>query len=164
MIMSFKDAQNYKEYADSTDDLIKKCEDIVNNLTPEEANAKCNCIIQFGDRIITNKEHYENYVRYVKDAVKGAKRQTESMKSYYERYSVPKAYIELEEMKYIYNQICTKSGTPPLMEQLKRNTYEEFKYWNSPSLRRKKEEEERRIKQMQEDVKKYNSQEEPTVG
>ena len=35
MIMSFKDAQNYKEYADSTDDLIKKCEDIVNNLTPE---------------------------------------------------------------------------------------------------------------------------------
>ena len=31
MIMSFKDAQNYKEYADSTDDLIKKCEDIVNN-------------------------------------------------------------------------------------------------------------------------------------
>lgn len=23
MIMSFKDAQNYKEYADSTDDLIK---------------------------------------------------------------------------------------------------------------------------------------------
>ena len=45
MIMSFKDAQNYKEYADSTDDLIKKCEDIVNNLTPEEANAKCNCII-----------------------------------------------------------------------------------------------------------------------
>lgn len=59
MIMSFKDAQNYKEYADSTDDLIKKCEDIVNNLTPEEANAKCNCIIQFGDRIITNKEHYQ---------------------------------------------------------------------------------------------------------
>ena len=80
MIMSFKDAQNYKEYADSTDDLIKNCEDIVNNLTPEEANAKCNCIIQFGDRIITNKEHYEDYVRYVKDAVKGAKRQTESMK------------------------------------------------------------------------------------
>ena len=128
MIMSFKDAQNYKEYADSTDDLIKKCEDIVNNLTPEEANAKCNCIIQFGDRIITNKEHYEDYVRYVKDAVKGAKRQTESMKNYYERYSVPKAYIELEEMKYIYNQICTKSGTPPQMEQLIRNTYEEFKY------------------------------------
>lgn len=50
MIMSFKDAQNYKEYADSTDDLIKKCEDIVNNLTPEEANAKCNCLIQFGDQ------------------------------------------------------------------------------------------------------------------
>lgn len=164
MIMSFKDAQNYKEYADSTDDLIKKCEDIVNNLTSEEANAKCNCIIQFGDHIITNKEHYENYVRYVKDAVKGAKRQTESMKSYYERYSVPKAYIELEEMKYIYNQICTKSGTPPQMDQLIRNTYEEFKYRNSPSLRRKKEEEERRIKQMQEDVKKYTSPDEPTVG
>lgn len=52
MIMSFKDAQNYKEYADSTDDLIKKCEDIVNNLTPEEANAKCNCIIQFGDAML----------------------------------------------------------------------------------------------------------------
>ena len=47
MIMSFKDAQNYKEYADSTDDLIKKCEDIVNNLTPEEANAKCNCCLLY---------------------------------------------------------------------------------------------------------------------
>lgn len=67
-------------------------------------------------------------------------------------------------MKYIYNQICTKSGTPPQMEQLIRNTYEEFKYRNSPSLRRKKEEEERRIKQMQEDVKKYTSPDEPTVG
>ena len=32
------------------------------------------------------------------------------------------------------------------------------------SLRRKKEEEERRIKQMQEDVKKYTSPDEPTVG
>ena len=50
------------------------------------------------------------------------------------------------------------------MEQLIRNTYEEFKYRNSPSLRRKKEEEERRIKQMQEDVKKYTSPDEPTVG
>ena len=46
MIMSYKDAQNYKEYADSADDLIKKCEDIVNNLTPEEANAKCKCVLE----------------------------------------------------------------------------------------------------------------------
>ena len=161
MMMSIKDAQNYKEYADSTDDLIKKCEDIVNNLTPEEANAKC---IWYHLSEVTNEENYERFVQHVKDAVKSAKRQTEGMKDYYERYSVPKAYIELEEMKYIYNKICTQTETPPQMDQLIRNTYEEFQYRNNPSLRRKKEEEECRIKQMQEDVKKYTSPDEPTVG
>ena len=138
MIMRIKEAQNYKEYANSTDDLIKKCEDIVNALTPEEANAKCNCFAQFGDRIITNKEHYERFIQYIKDAVKSAKREMEGMQNYYERYSVPKAYIELNEMKYIYNQICTKTETPPQMNQLIRNTLKEFQYRNDPSLRRKK--------------------------
>lgn len=164
MIMNFKDAQNYKEYADSTDDLIKKCENIVNNLTPEEANAKCNCVVQFGDHIITNKEHYEKYVRYIKDAVKEAKRQTESMRSYYERYSISKTKIAFNEMAYIHDKIYTDFQAPPQMGQLVRNTTMEFKYRDNPSLRRKKEEEERRIKQMQEDVKKYTSPDEPTVG
>ena len=136
MMMSIKDARNYKEYADSTDDLIKKCEDIVNALTPEEANAKCKWYILSH---VTNKENYERFVQYIKDAVRDAKRQTESMRDYYERYSVPKAYIELEEMKYIYNKICTQTETPAQMDQLIRNTYDEFKYRNNPSLRRKKE-------------------------
>ena len=152
--MSIKDAQNYKEYADSTHDLIKKCEDIVNNLTPEEANEKCNCIIQFGDRIITNKEHYEKYVRYVKDAVKEARRQTESMRNYYERYSISKTKIAFDEMAYIHDKIYTDFQAPPQMRQLVRNTTMEFKYRDNPRLRKKKEEEERRIKQMQEDDKK----------
>ena len=161
MMMSIKDARNYKEYADSTDDLIKKCEGIVNNLTPEEANAKCKWYILSH---VTNKENYERFVQYIKDAVRDAKRQTESMRDYYERYSVPKAYIELEEMKYIYNKICTQTETPPQMDQLIRNTLDECQYRNNPSLRKKKEEEERRIKQMQEDVKKYTSPDEPPVG
>ena len=67
-------------------------------------------------------------------------------------------------MRYIYDHICHEAFIPPQMEQLIRNTYEEFKYRISPSLRRKKKEEERRIKQMQEDVKKYTSPDEPTVG
>nr|WP_294680142.1 hypothetical protein [uncultured Blautia sp.] len=164
MIMSPKDVQNYKEYANSVDDLIKKCEKIVNSLTPEEANAKCNCIVQFDDHIITNKEHYEKYVRYIKDAAKEAKRQTELKENYYKRYSVSKTRIAFNEMAYIHDKIYTDFQAPPQMRQLVRNTTMEFEYRDDPRLRKERRETERRIKQMQEDVKKYTSPDEPTVG